>query len=139
MALIFHPEPGMVLICDYNTGFRAPEMVKRRPVVVISPRPRRKTMLCTVVPLSTTAPNPIEPHHYKISPDSLPGNLAENETWAKCDMLSAVSLSRLDRVKIRMPDGRREYVAKRVTDADLVEIQRAVLCGLGLFDLTQHV
>jgi mRNA interferase MazF len=31
MPLKFHPEPGTILICDYTTGFIAPEMVKRRP------------------------------------------------------------------------------------------------------------
>ena len=44
MALNFHPEPGMVLICDFTTGFRVPEIVKRRPVVVISPRRRRASI-----------------------------------------------------------------------------------------------
>lgn len=45
----------MVLICDFTTGFQAPEMVKKRPVVVVSPR-RRIGQVCTVVPLSSVAP-----------------------------------------------------------------------------------
>ncbi|MCB2262482.1 MAG: type II toxin-antitoxin system PemK/MazF family toxin, partial [Candidatus Thiosymbion ectosymbiont of Robbea hypermnestra] len=80
MALTFHPRPGMVLICDFNTGFKAPEMIKRRPVVVISPRPRRSNQLCTIVPLSTTVPNPVEPFHHRMDPRSLPGKLAGKET-----------------------------------------------------------
>ena len=54
MPLRFHPRVGSILICDYSTGFVAPEMVKRRRVVVIS-RLRQRADLYTVVPLSTTA------------------------------------------------------------------------------------
>lgn len=133
MPLMFHPHPGMVLICDFNTGFKAPEMIKRRPVVVISPRPRRSSQLCTIVPLSTTAPNPVEPFHHRMDPKSLPGKLARRETWAKCDMLATVSLERLDRVFVRKdPDGKRIYVAEKVIEEDLVAIRRAVMTALGL-------
>ena len=59
MALKFHPKPGTILVCDFRQGFRAPEMIKRRPVVVVSPRLRNRTDLCTVVPLSTIEPRPI--------------------------------------------------------------------------------
>ena len=52
--LKFHPEPGTILICDYSTGFRLPEMVKKRPVVTISPRLKRRDGLITVVPLSVS-------------------------------------------------------------------------------------
>jgi mRNA interferase MazF len=46
---------GQILICDFSSGFVEPEMVKVRPVVVISPKPRKSIhSLCTVVPLSTT-------------------------------------------------------------------------------------
>jgi len=130
----------MVLICDFNTGFKAPEMVKKRPVVVISPRPRRKTQLCTVVPLSTTRPRPMEGFHYQMNPRSLPGRFAAKETWAKCDMLSTVSLERLDRVYIgRDKAGRRRYVAQVVVPEDLLAIQRAVLVALGLKSLTNQL
>ena len=39
--LPFQPKPGMLLMCDFDTGFRPPEMVKVRPVVVISPGRKR--------------------------------------------------------------------------------------------------
>jgi len=133
MALTFHPRPGMVLICDFNTGFKAPEMVKRRPVVVISPRPRRSNQLCTIVPLSTTVPNPVEPFHHRMDPRSLPGKLAGKETWAKCNMLATVSLERLDRVMVgKDPRGKRTYVAVSVTAGDLKVIRRGVMIALGL-------
>lgn len=137
MSLTFHPRPGMVLICDFNTGFKPPEMVKRRPVVVISPRPRRSTQLCTVVPLSTTAPKPVEPFHHRMDPHSLPGRLARKNTWAKCDMLATVSLERLDRVMVgKEPGGKRIYVADSVTAGDLEAIRRGVMIALGLVQPT---
>jgi len=123
MALTFHPHPGIVLICDFNTSFKVPEMIKRRPVVVISPRPRRSNQLCTIVPLSTTAPNPVEPFHHRMDPRSLLERLAGKETWAKCDMLATVSLERLDRVMVeKRPDGKQVYVADPVTPGDLEAI-----------------
>ena len=66
MAITFHPNPGTVLICDFN-GLIIPEMVKTRPVVVISPRLRHRTGLCTIIPLSTTPPDPKMPWHWTLS------------------------------------------------------------------------
>ena len=98
MALLFPPRSGTVWMCDFNTGFKAPEMTKVRPVVVVSPpRSKRMTGLCTIVPLSTTAPVPVELFHHLTDPRSLPGKFGMNETWAKCDMLYTVSLGRLSR------------------------------------------
>lgn len=132
-ALYFHPNPGTVLMCNFDTGFKAPEMVKIRPVVVISPRRRRGAGLCTVVPLSTTAPDPVEPFHHCLQPDSLPQRLRERVTWAKCDMLYTVSLERLDRCKDgRDQDGRRRYVAHSITPADWLAIRRCVVLALDL-------
>jgi len=140
MPLNFHPKPGMVLMCDYNTGFIPPEMIKKRPVVVISPRPRRKNQLCIVVPLSTTCPEPLEPHHHKMDSKSLPGRLSGKETWAKCDMLATVSLNRLDRVYLgKNSHGKRIYIAHIVTADDMLAIRRAVLAALGLQTLTDYL
>ncbi|MCY4375334.1 MAG: type II toxin-antitoxin system PemK/MazF family toxin [Spirochaetaceae bacterium] len=124
MALLFPPHPGTFLMCDFNTGFEPPEMTKRRPVVVISPRPKNRVGLCTVVPLSTAAPNPVRRFHYLMAERSLPPELRGQDSWAKCDMLCTVSLRRLDWVS-----GRR---ALRVLDEDLVAIRRCVAVALGL-------
>ena len=59
MGLRFQPKPGMVLICDFR-GFEPPEMVKRRPVVVIASNPDRD-QLVTVVPLSKSPLSVIAP------------------------------------------------------------------------------
>ncbi|WP_200291341.1 type II toxin-antitoxin system PemK/MazF family toxin [Rhodospirillum rubrum] len=56
MSLKFPPTPGTIVICDDNTGFKAPEMVKERLAVVVSPRLPYRDGLCTVVPLSTSPP-----------------------------------------------------------------------------------
>jgi len=128
MPLFRQPDPGTLWMCDFNTGFKPPEMVKYRPVVVISPQPGRMTGLCTIVPLSTTRPIPMEPVHHRMDPASLPGRLAQNETWAKCDMLYTVSLARLSRAT------RRGQAAAtfRVLDADMDAIRDCVRIGLGL-------
>lgn len=58
MTIKIHPDVGQILICDFN-GFSQPEITKRRPVINLTPR-RRVGTVCTVVPLSTTAPDPVQ-------------------------------------------------------------------------------
>ena len=60
MALTFHPKPGTILMCDFSAGFKAPEMVKVRPVIVVSPKRKHCSGLCTVVAISTVTPTTIE-------------------------------------------------------------------------------
>ncbi len=135
MTINFHPKPGTVLICDFNTGFKPPEMVKKRPVVVVS---RKQRNLATVVPLSTTEPRPLEKCHHELSSASLPGPLRGKRTWAKCDTVTTVSLKRLDRVRTgRHPTtGARTFTAQPVCPEDLIAIQKAILHVLGLGHLT---
>ncbi len=128
MSLSFHPDPGTLLMCDFRRGFKIPEMTKVRPVVVISPRHRRSPGLCIIVPLSTRAPNPVEPFHHLMDPRSVPVELATKQSWAKCDMLYTVSLKRLDRVRVKG----RYRVPLRVLEADLDGIRQGVLSALGL-------
>ena len=65
MAIQFYPQPGTILICDF-AGFVEPEMVKRRPVIVIGPRLRNRGNLVNIVPLSTARPGEMCPYHYKL-------------------------------------------------------------------------
>lgn len=133
MALKFHPRPGTLLICNFDTGFRRPEMVKKRPVVVISPRRRRSSGLCTVVPLSTRVPDTVQRFHHRLETVSLPPGLRTENTWAKCDMVTTVSMNGLDRVLTgRDRDGKRMYVADQVTEEDLSGIREGVMFALGL-------
>ena len=128
MPLTYHPGPGAIVICDFSTGFQPPEMVKVRPVVVISPR-RRTTQLVTVVPLSSVAPAPVEPWHYPLPPGAYPP--ARGVIWAKCDMVATVGLARLDRVKTQI-QGRRVYQAFQLGNAELAAILAGVRAALGL-------
>lgn len=134
MPIMFHPKPGMVLICDFSTGFRPPEMVKRRPVVVVS---KTRQQLVTVVPLSTTEPSPIEGWHHELRDASLPICLRGKRHWAKCDVLASVALWRLDRVRgPRHPTtGKRTYISYQIRPEDLVAIQKAMLHVFGLSHL----
>ena len=133
MPITFYPKPGTVLMCDFNTGFTPPEMTKRRPVVVISPRYRRSGQICIIVPLSTKAPKSVEPFHHRLDPRSLPGKLAQEDTWAKCDMVTTVSFRRLDRVFIgKKHSGKPVYTAKLVIPSDLEAIRQGVVSAIGL-------
>ncbi|TDP85593.1 type II toxin-antitoxin system PemK/MazF family toxin [Oharaeibacter diazotrophicus] len=142
MPLSYHPATGEIVLCDYGTGFVPPEMVKRRPVVVISPRLRRRNDLVAVVPLSTTPPVPLEMYHCSLTlAVPLPAPFDNAQMWAKCDMIATVALSRLDRFRDgRMPGGGpRRFRTGMVTADQLREIRSAMLHGLGLGSLTVHV
>lgn len=52
MPLNFHSALGTIVICNYDDVVVEPEMRKARPVVVISPRLRRRPGLVTIVPLN---------------------------------------------------------------------------------------
>lgn len=139
MPITFYPDHGSILMCDFNSGFNPPEVVKRRPVVVVSPR-RNNFQVCTVVPLSRTAPNPIEDHHHRLDPASLPRSLRGRDSWAKCDMLMTVSLSRLDRILDgKGPQGARKYIVGKLTPADFKAVRIGILYAIGLNSLTIHV
>jgi len=125
MAITFHPNPGTVLICDFSTGFQPPEMVKRRHVVVMSPRRRHHSGLCLVVPFSTVAPEPVEAFHYVIPVGAYPFFHPHKDVWAKSDMLTCVAFRRLDRVLL---NGR--YVAPSLRPDDFAAIQLAILAAL---------
>ena len=133
MSIQYHPETGTILICDFS-GFVPPEMVKRRPVIVVSPRFREREKLCTVVPLSTTAPNKIAPYHFQLYLNPpLPPPYDSGIHWVKADMLYTVSFTRL-----YMPffgkdaSGRRQYDIRVVEPYDLTKIKEWVRYGLGL-------
>jgi mRNA interferase MazF len=140
MALPYYPKPGEILICDYGIAAILPEMVKRRPVVVVSPRLRRRPDLVTIVPLSTTAPEPVEPHHCALTLGTpLPPPFDSPDMWAKCDMIATVSLARLDRFRRRIAGGQRQYRSGQLTPTQLAAVRKSVLCGLGLSSLTVHL
>ncbi|AWL04256.1 type II toxin-antitoxin system PemK/MazF family toxin [Massilia oculi] len=135
MALKFFPEQGSILICDFK-GFNDPEMTKRRPVVVISPKRKHSPRLCTIVPLSTTAPRPVEKFHVRLQIEpALPEPYDRAICWAKCDMIYQVSFDRLSLPCFgKISDGSRMYYQVPVAPEKLLEIRQAVAFALGLHD-----
>jgi mRNA interferase MazF len=141
MPLSYYPNIGEIVLCDYK-GFVEPEMVKTRPVVVMSPRLRRRGNLIGVVPLSTTAPSPAEAYHCLIELDNpLPSPFDNPVMWAKCDMYSVVSMHRLDRFKEakQRHGGARQWRVGKANASQIMALKKAVLCGIGFDSLTIHL
>lgn len=138
-----HPRPGQILICDFSVGFKEPEMVKARPVVVLTPSMPGREGLVTVVALSTVAPRPPLNYHLLLPRSSLPtlGTFQDNDTWVKGDMIYTVGFHRLELIKLRgrKPDGRRDYFTNRLSRERMREIYACVLCGLNLGALASHI
>jgi uncharacterized protein YifN (PemK superfamily) len=135
MALQFIPHPGTVLICDYDLGRSAvmpPEMDKRRPVVVVSPRRRRVIGPFLVVPFSTSAPLHPDPTHHHIPAGTYDFLAQDRDSWAKCELVSAVAASRLDRLW-----NRGAYIAPRVSDADLHAVRLGMIHAIGAAPLLE--
>lgn len=141
MAIAEHPAIGTILMCDFDTGFVKPEMVKRRPVIVISPRITARPGLCTVVPLSTTAPDPEMQYHCQIDlPDQLPDWFDKTGVWVKADMMAAVGYKRLDFISLgKDRGGKRIYCYTPISPENLKTIRASVLAGLGLAQLTKSL
>jgi mRNA interferase MazF len=132
MSITFHPNPGTILICDFE-GFKAPEIIKRRPCVVVSPRSRRRTGLCTIVPLSTTDPEHVESHHCKITiTKKMPDQYPKQECWAKCDIIHTVSFERLNKPHQKDELGKRTYLDREISPEDLLKIRRCICAGIGI-------
>jgi len=139
MALGYFPSLGEVLKCDFS-GFQPPEMHKGRHVVVISPKTVARGQLVTIVPLSTTEPDPIEKWHFRLTTE-LPQNVGTGTIlWAKCDMVFAASFNRLNAfVRDRAITDRRVFKPVILSDDEIVAIRKGVLYSLGLGALTLHV
>ncbi|MBQ0114176.1 MAG: type II toxin-antitoxin system PemK/MazF family toxin [Bacteroidales bacterium] len=130
--ILYYPKMGEILICNYN-GFKEPEMVKIRPVVVISPKHRSGSRLCTVVPLSTTTPIPQKDYHYLLKLErKLPKPFDSSTCWVKADMINTVSLDRLDLIRCGKIQGKRNYFRAKVTKDQLQEIQQSIKNALGI-------
>jgi mRNA interferase MazF len=140
MAIKEHPRIGTVLMCDFNGGFRAPEMVKRRPVVVLSPKMSARPGLCTVVARSTTPLYPVQAFHCQIDIEPpLPAPLLSKGIWVKGDMLYAVGFHRLDFIRTGIAQGVRTYRYDPLSSEIIKKIRGCVLSGLGMSILTKHL
>lgn len=132
MAIRVHPDIDQILICDFN-GFSEPEITKRRPVINLTPR-RRVGQLCTVIPLSTTAPNPKQGWNARLRV-SLPKPYDKPECWIKGDMLYTVSFPRLDLFYTGKVNGKHQYVYPAVSPEEMQFVWKCVMYGLGRPDV----
>lgn len=129
-GITFHPHAGTVLICNFH-GCVMPEINKRRPVIVVTPRLRYRDGLVMVVPTSTTEPKHLQPYHVRLARNPHPNEPEERLVWAKCDLITNVSMARLDRFKV----GYRKYYAPSISGKDLERVRAGVLAALGFANL----
>ncbi|MDO8409361.1 MAG: type II toxin-antitoxin system PemK/MazF family toxin [Phenylobacterium sp.] len=136
MPIKYDLKPGTLLLCDYGDTGRAAEMVKRRPVVIVSPRLRHRQGLATVVPLSTTAPAGPQAYHLALNVEPpLPSPFDAADVWVKADMIATVSFERLDLFRTaRDQYGKRKYLQPRLSADQLAALRRCVAHALGLID-----
>ena len=133
MTVVSHPLPGTIVRVDLSEGFRPPEMVKRRPAIVLSPPIPGRSLLCAIVPLSTTAPVPRLPHHMQLTFDPpLPHPYSSPIMWLKGDIVLTVAFHRLRLLFSRWEDGQRVYDVRVLDAATLEEVRQCVRRGLGL-------
>lgn len=134
----FHPKAGTVLVCDF-CGLKAPEVVKKRPVIVVSQKLKNRDGLCSVVPLSTTPPDRIMPYHYEMNL-SLPPPFDKERCWEKCDMIYTVAYSRLELFKNgRDQYGKRKYVPVCIQSTELEHVVECILNGLGVREIVKNL
>lgn len=101
--LKYQPKAGSIVKCDFK-GFIVPEIIKTRPVLVISSH-KSNSKLVTVIPLSATAPTNIEYYHLELdlkAESNIEPFLFNCKRWFKCDLIYVVSIERMDRYKNRI-------------------------------------
>lgn len=128
MALKYAPAIGTLMICDFRDTI-APEICKKRPVVLLANNSYR---LCSIVPCSTTSPQPVEPWHYLIHTHTpLPRPYDASYYWVKCDMIFVASFDRLT-IPFNGKDatGKRKLVVQSVSEDELNAIRRCVAKAL---------
>lgn len=134
MGIQFPVGVGTVLLCDYGRGgFQPPEMVKRRPAIVISPRLPHRDGLCTVIPISGDAPEREVSYAVRLEFNpSLPAPFTYNVAWAKCDMLATVGFARLDLFHTeRNQYGKRKYLHPKLSEEDVERVRTGILYAIG--------
>ena len=134
MPLKYAVKPRTIVLCDYDMGgFIAPEMVKRRPAVVIAGLLPGRNNLHTVVPLSGTSSSAAHRHHCRIELEQpLPEPFSETVWWVKADMIATVCFNRLDLFRTaRDQNGNRKYLTNlKVSEENFATIHHAIRCAL---------
>ncbi len=143
MSITYHPRPGQILMCAFPKGFKEPEMVKNRPVVILTPAMTGRPNLVTIVGLSSVRPDPVRDFHLLLPKASLPmlGDFQSKETWVKGDMIYAVGFHRLNLIRLGTHDvdGKRHYFKSRLGRPRMRKIYTCVLHGLNLGPAAAHI
>ena len=135
MGLNSAPVPGSIVVCIYN-DFREPEMVKARPVIIVSPRINSRPNLLTVVPISTTAPKTPKAFNVLIDlGEPLPRWGPATKVWVKCDMIATLALRRFHLLQEEDTDKR---IRRAVTDQQLTEIRHGIIHSIGMGSLIDN-
>ena len=107
----------------------------------MSPRIRARAKLCTVVCLSSTAPDHVQQYHclLDIRPE-LPPPWDSNGIWVKGDMIYSIGFHRLDLIRLGKDRlGTRIYRMDTISAEQMKLVKSCVLRGLGLSTLTKHL
>lgn len=144
VAIIFHPKPGQILLCDFEPGFKEPEMIKKnRPVVVLTGSIKGRANLITVAALSHSEPTPLQPYHYKIPRQSMPmvNRFQAEDSWLKGDMIYTFGFHRFNLIQLgkKSPSGKRLYFVNRLGTEQMKQIYRCIMHGLNLSPLARFV
>lgn len=131
MALPYLPHQGEILVCDFDDFAMGAEMVKRRPIVVASRHDTHRGKMCTVIPLSTTPPDPVKSWHHQMPHLKIAGWQANGVIWAKCDMLASVSIERLNKPYIRTRHGR-SFVTHKLDAQDMAAVMQCIRAYFGI-------
>ena len=126
---------GSVFMLNFDQfGFEAPEMVKRRMVVVISSKAlKRSPELVTVVPLSTTPPmHANAKHNIPLQKDYYWGTQNGKPLWAKCDMVLTTSIRRLEHVNAFSRAGQNQLQVPELARDDLRRVRLGVANAIDL-------
>ena len=139
MPIKYNPHKGQVLMCDFSEGFKEPEMVKQRAVIVFKSSGRSR--LVTVVPLSSVEPNPKQNYHMLVPNMELPNTtwFKNRDSWLKGDMIYTVSWHRLSLVRMGKKNGKRQYYTGCMSIKALKELDKCVLNGIGLGRLENYL
>ncbi|NKD14520.1 type II toxin-antitoxin system PemK/MazF family toxin [Aeromonas caviae] len=139
MPITLPPKAGQLLLCDFEPGFKEPEMTKSsRPVIVL----HAKNGLVTVVACSTVPPDKPLAHHYRLPKQSMPKtkHFMGRESWVKGDMVYTVGFHRLNLVFLGRGDGgKRVYFTDMLGRGQMDQIRQCVLHGIGMGFLAQHL
>ncbi|EPI2684581.1 type II toxin-antitoxin system PemK/MazF family toxin [Vibrio cholerae] len=138
LAIKYSPKVGQILMCDFS-GFREPEMVKTRPVLVIGTRPNGHNLV-TIVALSSTEPDKRQSYHLPLDDNHLPRHkFFKGNTWVKGDMIYTLSFDRLSYVCLGSENRKRMYFQNRLSREVMKEVYSCVLNGINLGALSQHL